>query len=103
MEFKGNKVKNGGDSVDKSEKRRIRWVQAKQELMKDFNTWIKECDYTRNSIPEDMIEFLFQKGYIKGKKWQKFINNVAEMNKEYRFFIHYEPLREGFIPPDTWI
>lgn len=81
---------------------KIRWSQAKQELMKDFDLWVKECD-TRESTPVNMIEFLYQRGYIKGKKWRDFINKIAERNTSFVSWIRHEPLREGFIPPDTWV
>jgi len=86
----------------KEEKRRIKWAQAKQELMKDFQGWIEECSHTRENIPKDMIEFLYQKGFIKGKKWREYINQIAERNR-FGFFIHYEALEEGKIPPDAWV
>ena len=85
------------------ERQSIRWAQAKQELMKDFNAWINECDHTRMPVPEHMIEFLYQQGFIKGKKWRSFISEIAERNNEFAFWIKHEPLREGFIPPDTWV
>ena len=89
--------------MGKTERRKIKWAQAKQELMKDFDRWIKECEHTRRDTPKDMIEFLYQKGYIRGKDWHKFIDSVAEGNRGSLFFIHYEPMLEGFIPPDTYV
>lgn len=84
------------------EGKRVRWAFAKQELMKDFSEWISECDFTRENNPKDMIEFLYQKGFIKGKKWRNYIGKLADKQIN-GFWIMYEPLCEGKIPPNTWV
>ena len=84
------------------EHRHVRWGYAKHRLMKDFIEWIKDCDFTRENTPKDMIEFLYQKGFIKGKKWKAYIDSISEEQKN-GFWIKYEPLCEGKIPPDTWV
>ena len=71
--------------------------------MKDFAAWIEECSFTRKHNAKDMIEFLYQKGFINGKKWNKYINNIAEGNKRFLFWVNYEPMEEGKIPPDAWV
>lgn len=97
--FKGGFCEERRENV---EHRHIRWGRAKQKLMDDFKSWIAECDHTRENTPKDMIEFLYQKGFIKGKKWRAYIDNIAEKDSRY-CFIRYEPLCEGKIPPDTWV
>lgn len=89
--------------MSKTESHLIRWGQAKQELMRKFEVWIAECPHTRKSDPKDMIEFLYQEGFIRGKDWKKFKNEVAERNKGSLFYKNYEPMREGFITPDSWV
>lgn len=91
-----------------AKRQHIRWDQAKWELMNEFELWIKECEQTRRSRPDHMIEFLFQRGFIKGNEWHLFINSVAEKNKKDKnpigtYLQCKEPLREGFIIPDTWV
>ena len=85
------------------EHRHIRWCRAKKELMKDFDEWIRECAHTRKSTPQDMIEFLYQKGYIKGKKWREFIDRKAEEVKFGDWMTLREPMTEGRIPPDSMV
>ena len=83
----------------KIEHRRIRWGWAKIILVKDFHEWIKECEQTRRGTPMDMIEFLYQKGFIGGKKWREYIDSIAD-KKNMSFML---ALEEGKIPPDCMI
>ena len=85
----------------KIEHRRIRWGLAKLILVEEFHAWINECKHSRKDTPMDMIEFLYQKGFIKGKKWREYIDSNAD--KKYYMTMRIMPLEEGKIPPDCMI
>lgn len=80
----------------------IPWGKAKQELLKSFKAWIDECPHTRRDTTKDMIEFLYQMGFIGGKKWRTYIDSVS-MPSGFVQWIPHEPLEEGKIPPDALI
>ena len=92
------------------EHRMVQWGRIKHELMKDFREWIKECSHTRKEYPIDMIEYLFQMGYIKGKEWHKYIDEIAKKQDEEikngrwpmdrQMFL---PMCEGKIDPNEWV
>ena len=71
----------------------------KRQLMEDFEKWCAERSV--RMTPMNMIEFLFQEGFIQGKT---FLGYCDRINLErYTDFSYAEPLREGFIPPESWI
>ena len=72
----------------------------KQQIMKDFTDW---CDkvHTQKSAT-NMIEFLYQQGFIQGKAFLDYCDNVP-IPRFYFMMEQVEPLREGFIPPRAWI
>lgn len=71
-------------------------------LIDNFAVWCKARN-TRQT-PENMIEFMVQKGFVQGKRFREYIDSITVLPswqdiQEY----HPEPLKEGFLPPDTWI
>ena len=78
------------------------WL-IKETLAREYREWCKEWECKAEN-PENMIEFLIQKGFIQGKKWLEWIDNMPrpelmEMLQKSRL----HGMREGFIPPKTTI
>ena len=85
-----------------NEHKRIPLHLLKLELIDSFAVWCKARNVKQTN--ENLIEFLIQKRFIQGKHFRKYIDSVTVMPSWYDIQeIHPEPLREGFIPPDTWI
>ena len=79
-----------------------KWWNAKSCLTFEFGRWCKKLNVEQS--PENMIEFLYQKGFIQGRKWLNYLDG-AEC--PLRRFLDSLPLKskmiEGFIPGNTWI
>ena len=71
----------------------------KQQIMKDFTDWCDKRQTQRSAT--NMIEFLYQQGFIQGKAFLDYCDNVPV--PRFAFLEPVEPLREGFIPPRAWI
>lgn len=82
--------------------KKTRWLTIKTLLMVDFKDWINECPKFRYDTPKDMFEFLYQKGYIRGKKWRKFIKDIDPTFSRF-MMLDIKPLEEGKIPPDSLV
>lgn len=72
----------------------------KLTLIDEFHDWCQERNTTTTN--ENLIEFLIQRKFIKGKQFALFCDNIT-ISPTWFSFVHMEPLREGFIPPDSWI
>lgn len=81
--------------------KRVPLQLLKLNLIDDFAAWCKARN-TRQTA-ENMIEYLMQKGFIQGKRFREYIDGITIMPGWYDMQGYAEPLREGFIPPDTWI
>ena len=75
------------------------WIIIKNNIADDFSEWCE--DVHAMGTVQDVVEFLYQKGYIKGKKWLKYIDSIEV--PMFWFTEVMEPMREGFIPPKAWI
>lgn len=82
-----------------------RWIVVKVYLIKDFTNWCLQRKVTESY--SNLIEYMLEKRFIRGKQWNKFIAEIPEswieenspiFNCRYR-----EPLREGFYPPDMLV
>lgn len=71
---------------------------VKLTLVDHFAVWCK----ARNAYQslENMIEFLYQQGFIQGKRFLEYVDDIP-ISISWRDYS--EPLREGFIPPESWI
>ena len=72
--------------------------RVKKELMKDFAEW---CQGVKaEQTPENMIEFLLQKWFIKGKEFNNYCDGI-----EIPFPPEHcpQPMREGYLIPTDWI
>lgn len=80
------------------EHKRVPLTLLKLELMDSFAMWCKARNVSQTN--ENLIEFLIQKKFIKGKQFKEYKDSIIVMPswRGYR-----EPLREGFLPPSTLI
>lgn len=72
----------------------------KLTMMDEFGRWCKERNADQNA--ENMIEFLIQKDFIRGKKFLKYVDDI-KISPTWFLEVPCEMLREGFIPPKAWI
>ena len=73
-------------------------------LVQEFDKWVAECPNTRKqACTQDVIEFLIQKGLLKGKHFNDYIDTLPVLDfRQYLEIGSMQPLMEGFIPPRTW-
>ena len=73
-------------------------------LIKDFEKWVAECPVTRKpACTDDVFEFLIQKGLLKGKHFNDYIDTLPMLDfRQYVELGSIQPLMEGYIPPRTW-
>ena len=73
-------------------------------LIKEFDKWVAECQHTRKqACTGDVFEFLIQKGLLKGKHFNDYIDTLPELDfRQYVEMGSLQPLMEGYIPPRTW-
>ena len=73
----------------------------KRALMDEYREWCETGgrEYTKHKNEKDMIEFLIQKDFLKGKKFQEYCDNIELP----MIIIRDEFLREGYLIPDCWI
>ena len=87
--------------------KRVRWYKVKDRLELELDRWRVQAHIKKDELtPRDVIEFLYQRGFIKGKKWLEFIDSIPDdniINGRWQPDSPREPLRDGYIPPDTWI
>lgn len=82
--------------------KRVRWCLVKRWLELSFDNWRVQAHIRNDEVtPGDVIEFLFQRGLLKGKKWIAFIDSIPD--EWIRLQTWTQPLRECFIPPNTFI
>ena len=89
--------------MSKTASKSVKWHLLKSWTILSFNEWCFKGKHNHKD-PKDLLEYLMQQGFLKGKEWRKFIDDVPD---------HWlmcvdnvcmrEPLREGYIPGDTWI
>lgn len=86
--------------------KQVRWFRVKNRLELELDRWRVQVGIRRGELtPRDVIEFMFQRGFIKGKKWLEFIDSIPDevVGGKWTPDPAREPLREGYIPPDAWI
>ena len=70
-------------------------------MIDSFAVWCKERN--ARQTPENMIEFLLQMGFIQGKRFREYIDDITVLPCWQDIQCYSEPLIEGFYTPDTWI
>ena len=85
-----------------SNHKRAPWIVIKNALEDKFEGWIDE---RKNTDPDfsDVIEFMYQQGFINGKKWLEFIDSIEYPMFWWQELRFMEPMREGYIPPKAFI
>ena len=74
---------------------------VEQAIADDFQDWCEEVKTSPTMV--NMVEYLIQKDFIKGKEFLKYCDSIEIpflWFTDPRWMI---PLREGFIPPKSWI
>ena len=79
----------------------------KHTVIHDFEKWCDEVDGDPSSL-EDFFEYLIQRDFIQGKRFLDYIDDISHVHeRDYNSIWfgldHIQPLREGFLPPKTWI
>lgn len=77
------------------------WIVIKNALIDKFSGWCEERG--TEGDPRDMIEFLYQEGFIQGRQWLKFIDSIDCPMFWFNELRYMEPMREGYIPPKALI
>ena len=77
------------------------WIVIKNALSDEFEGWL---DY-RKDEPNvmDVFEFMYQQGFVQGKKWLEFIDSIEYSPYWWNDLRFMEPMREGYIPPKAMI
>ena len=87
-----------------AEHKRVPLRLLKLTMLDSFKVWCAARDVGQTN--ENLIEFMIQRGFLKGKQFRKYIDGITIMPSWFdweQFPELHEPLREGFIPPDKWI
>ena len=74
---------------------------VKRRIAADFADWCEKRRTTQTD--ENMIEFLLQQGFLKGKKFREYVDGIEYSPMSYFEMKRRETLREGFYPPGTRI
>ena len=75
---------------------------VKNCLIHDFDKWVAECP-TRMNCTQDFIEFLIQKNLLSGRRFNRYVDALPELELKELLNTPPCPLVEGFIPQGTWI
>lgn len=77
--------------------------KVKGELVYEFRKWAEERDVALSA--GNMIEFLIQKRFLKGKQFNDFIDQIQGWHpwESMEVRMEYGHLQEGFLLPDTYI
>lgn len=79
----------------------VPWIVAKNDLMEHFEKWRRARDAYGDA--RDMIEFLYQEGYIQGKAWLEYLDDIQYPITWIHDIKYMEPMREGYIPPKSFV
>ena len=77
------------------------WRTIKKNLLEDFSKW---CDKTRREpTGNNMVEYLAAERYLKIRKLATEYTKAGRCEKYLLAMdeIHFEPMGEGCLPPDT--
>lgn len=80
--------------------RHVPVMLLKLTMTEDFHDW---CNVRGVNMSNDnLIEFLIQRGFLKGKRFREYCDEI-KISPTWHEFSRMQPLREGFLPPDTLI
>jgi len=55
----------------------IRWDLAKTWLLLTIDRW-RVQEHKREITPDDVVEFLHERGFIAGDAWEKFVSAIPD-------------------------
>lgn len=88
--------------MSKTANKSVKWHFLRSWVILSFKEWCFKGNHNEKDL-KDFLEYLMQQGFLKGKEWRNFIENVPDFWINTLDKFEREPLREGYIPGDTWI
>lgn len=77
---------------------RLDWI--KENMRQEFDRWCNERCILAYTV-DDVLEFMLQKGFVKGKKWLDWIDTLPVLTPQRMFTMRRHALQDGFYPGDT--